>query len=94
MADGQPKVEENPAGSKAWTEQITQEFVETIERYLPKQPRGIFTVKDEKLDKDWDLKLVKVLKKRVVHLGDQRFFACADFKTVGKGKKDKVDLDF
>ena len=55
---------------------------------------GSFNVYDDKLDKTWELKLVRIHKKRIARLGENKFFACADFKTVAKGKRTKLDLDF
>jgi len=55
---------------------------------------GSFNVYDDKLDKTWELKLIRIHKKRIARLGENKFFACADFKTVAKGKKTKIDLDF
>ena len=92
-----PKGHEHPVGSKAWTKQMNKEFVVAVEDSIAKKAAaggGAFKVADDKLGKEWALKLVGVHKKRVAYLGDQHFFACADFKPVEKGAKDKVDLDF
>lgn len=92
-----PQGHEHPLGSKAWTKQMSREFTKAVEDYVGQKSAaagGAFKVHDDKLGKDWALKLVGVHKKRVAHLGDQHFFACADFKSVEKGSKDKVDLDF
>ena len=91
-----PTGHEHPVGSKAWTKQMSGEFTKAVEQHVAEKSAdlGAFKVSDEKLGKDWALKLVGVHKKRVAHLGDGRFFACADFKPVAKGSKDKVDLDF
>ncbi|MBI5631312.1 MAG: hypothetical protein HY921_10575 [Elusimicrobia bacterium] len=92
-----PKGHEHPVGSKAWTKAMNKEFTKAVEDHVAQRSAaegGAFKIQDEKLGKEWALKLIGVHKKRVVHLGDQRFFACADFKTVEKGKKDKLDLDF
>lgn len=87
----------NPAvGSKKWKAQVKKEYTAAVEAYVKEQSEGKpgFPVKDDKLGKQWDLRLANIHKNKIVHLGDDRFFACADFKTVEKGKKDKVDLDF
>lgn len=92
-----PKGHEHPVGSKAWTKQMSKEFTKAVEDHVAQKSAaegGAFKIHDDKLGKDWSLKLISVHKKRVAHLGDQRFFACADFKSVEKGSKDKVDLDF
>ena len=92
-----PAGHEHPVGSKAWTKEMNKEFTKAVEDHVARKfaaEGGAFNIQDEKLGKEWALSLVGVHKKRVVHLGDQHFFACADFKTVGPGKKDKLDLDF
>ncbi|MBI3297013.1 MAG: hypothetical protein HYZ75_02535 [Elusimicrobia bacterium] len=86
-----PAGHEHPVGSKAWTKQMSKDYTKAVEAYVAKAPKG-FKVKDDKLGKEWTLKLIGVHKKRVAHLGGKKFFACADFKSVGS--KDKLDLDF
>lgn len=86
-----PAGHEHPVGSKGWTKQMSKEYTEAVEAHVARPPEG-FKVKDEKLGKEWTLKLLGVHKKRVAHLGDKKFFACADFKSIGT--KDKLDLDF
>lgn len=92
-----PAGHEHPVGSKAWTKEMNKEFTKAVEDHVAQKSAaegGAFKIQDETLGKEWALSLVGVHKKRVVHLGDQHFFACADFKTAGNGKKDKLDLDF
>ncbi|MBI5624361.1 MAG: hypothetical protein HY924_11335 [Elusimicrobia bacterium] len=90
-----PAGHEHPVGSKAWNSQMRKEFNETVESHVSRESAGgAFKVKDDKLGKEWALKLVGVHKKRIVGLGGRSFFACADFETVGKGEKAKLDLDF
>lgn len=92
-----PAGHEHPVGSKAWTKEMNKEFTKAVEDHVARKSAaegGAFKVQDEKLGKEWALGLIGVHKKKVVHLGDRSFFACADFKTVGEGKKDKLDLDF
>ena len=92
-----PKGHEHPVGSKAWTKQMSKEFTKAVEDYVAQKSKAegdAFKIKDDKLNREWGLALIGVHKKRVAHLGNQRFFACADFKPVEKGSKDKVDLDF
>jgi hypothetical protein len=55
---------------------------------------GVFTIRDEKLKKDWKLKMdkihdpVRVFEKE----GKTIYFTCVDFKSVNT--KDTLDLDF
>lgn len=86
-----PAGHEHPVGSKHWTKQMSKEYTKAVEDFVAKSPEG-FKVKDAKLGKEWTLKLLGVHKKKVVHLGDKKFFACADLKSTGT--KDKLDLDF
>ena len=86
-----PAGHEHPVGSKHWNKQMFKEYTQAVESHVAKSPDG-FLVKDAKLGKEWRLKLVGVHKKKVVHLGDKKFFACADFKSLDS--KDKLDLDF
>lgn len=91
-----PAGHEHPVGSKAWTKQMNKEFNNVVEDHVAKKAAaegGAFGIKDDKLGKEWALKLVGVHKKRIVNLGGNSFFACADFKTVS-GEKAKLDLDF
>lgn len=87
-----PKDHEHPVDSKEFNKQISQEYTRTVQTHVG--AAGGFSVKDEALKRDWSLKLLKVHKDKVVPLGGNRFFACADFKAAGKGEKDKLDLDF
>lgn len=89
-----PAGHEHPVGSKAWSKQMRKEFNAAVVDFVAGEAKdGAYSVKDEVLGKTWELKLIGVHKKRIVHLGDKGFFACADFKTVG-GEKRKLDLDF
>lgn len=54
---------------------------------------GAFTIRDDVLNKDWKLSLVKVHKSKICMLQEGKVcFACADFKEVNG--KNKLDLDF
>ncbi len=87
------KPHEHPVGSKAWNKQMSKEYNKAVVDYVEKSAgEGAFKVSDDKLGKEWALKLVRVHKNKIAHLGEGRFFACADFKAVGE--KAKVDLDF
>ena len=82
-------------GSKEWLKQMRKEYTAAVEKKVADAAAaGGFQVKDEKLAKDWTLKLSRVHKDRIIGLGGSSFFACADFKSAEKGSKDKVDLDF
>jgi hypothetical protein len=52
---------------------------------------GSFPVKDDVLNKTWELKLVRVHNDKLQALADGRYFACVDFK-VSDGTM--VDVDF
>lgn len=83
-----------PEGSKAWMNQIRKEYDNAVHEYAKAKTKEPFVVRDDKLGKNWELKLVRVHKDRIVSLGNNRFFACSDFKSVKAGEKDTLDLDF
>lgn len=59
-------------------------LAKAIEAYVAgeaKKHDGYFVFTDPEEKKELRLKLVKVHKKRLAHLGDDVYFACADFKT-------------
>lgn len=92
MSQDKTPAQEYPVGSKEWTRQMNREYSQAVEEHV-NSPDG-FKVHDEVLGKDWSLKLLRIHKKRIVHLGGGSFFACADFKSAAKGGKAKLDLDF
>jgi len=79
-------------GSEKWKKQISKEFDGFVCDHTKKPNGEWFMIHDDKLNKDWKLKMVRVHKKKIVYLGDNRFFACADLKSIDS--KDKLDLDF
>ena len=82
-------------GSKAWLNKIRKEYdAKVYEVGQGNSKTESYRIHDDKLGKDWDLRVVKVHKDRIVQLGGDKFFACSDFKSVKKGEKDKLDLDF
>jgi len=84
-----------PEGSKAWMNQIRKEYdAKVCEVGKAKSKTDWYTIHDDKLNKDWNLRVAKVHKDRIVQLGPNKFFACSDFKSVKRGEKDKLDLDF
>ncbi|MBI4369898.1 MAG: hypothetical protein HY547_06690 [Elusimicrobia bacterium] len=88
------KSSQAPEGSKAWMTQIRKEYDNAVCEVSKAKTNEPYIIHDDKLGKDWEIKLVRVHKKRIVSLGNNRFFACSDFKSVKKGEKDKLDLDF
>jgi len=70
-------------------------FVRAVKGHVSMQvaDRGRFYVRDAKLEKTWELKLVRIHDDRVMRLGGGTLLGCADFKTVG-GKKIFLDIDF
>ncbi|MBI4062840.1 MAG: hypothetical protein HY401_00885 [Elusimicrobia bacterium] len=86
---------EHPVGSVAWNKQMSQEYTKTVQNHVKEaKASGGFKIRDAKLGKEWNLSLVRVHKNKVVHLGNDQFFACADFRSAIKGDRSKVDLDF
>jgi len=65
-----------------------------IKSYIKKDTKmkgGSFLIFDDKLDKTWRLKFVKI-HDPVRIINDKTYFACMDFKEVGG--KDVLDIDF
>lgn len=91
-----PKKKAKKKGKWVSHKKTMKAFVKAVEGYVKMKvaDEGSFNVYDDKLDKTWELKLVRIHKKRIARLGENKFFACADFKTAAKGKKTKIDLDF
>ena len=71
-------------------------FEMDVKNYIQSEARktgGVFAVRDDVLNKDWKLKLVKVHKNKICMLDQGKTcFACADFNEVNG--KNKLDLDF
>lgn len=86
------KPAKHPAGSEKWLKQIRKEYDDFVCEHTARPKGEGFMIADEKLGKTWELKMLKVHKKNIVQLGGNRFFACADLKTLDG--KDKLDLDF
>ena len=75
---------------------VSADFVKkSIQRHVKAASKeGVFSIRDEKLNKDWKLKMdkihdpVRVFEKE----GKTIYFTCVDFKSVNT--KDTLDLDF
>lgn len=97
QADAPPaKPAAKPARKALTKKELRKEFAKVVEGHIEAESAktgGAFAVQDDTLGKQWRLKLDFVHKNKIVSLGDDRYFACADFKTA-EGGKEKVDLDF
>jgi hypothetical protein len=75
---------------------VTADFVKkSIRAYVDTQsPKGVFTIHDEKLNKDWHLKLAKVHDpvRTFEKDGKTIYFTCSDFESVDG--KEVLDIDF
>lgn len=93
---GKPSKTAPPKEAEFVTEAaIMRDFAGSVEGYVgaKEEDEGSFQVLDEELHKTWKLTLVRVHKDRIARLGKEKFFACADFKTIA-GTEAGVDLDF
>lgn len=75
---------------------MKKQYSSAVEGYVKDESAktgGAFAVKDDVQGKEWKLKLDRIHKNKIVSLGGDRYFACADFKSTEKDKT-KVDLDF
>lgn len=86
-----------PLGARAETgaTALQTSYAETVGGHVKAESKkaGGFLVHDDVLKKDWKLKMLKIHTDRIVELGQDRFFACADLQQLA-GKKTKLDLDF
>lgn len=95
-AKPKPAAKSKPASGGFVEDAATMKaFGDAVERYVKDAAAdaGSFEAYDEKLDKTWELKLVRIHRDRVARLGGDKYFACADFKTAD-GKERALDLDF
>jgi hypothetical protein len=82
---------EHPKGAKkVSTEDIDKAIRSHIEKTAAASG-GKFPVKDDVLNKTWELDLVKVHNDKLQALADGRYFACVDFKAADGTM---VDVDF
>jgi hypothetical protein len=75
---------------------LKRHYSRTVQEHIKAESAkngGAFIVRDDVLNRDWRLKLIRIHTHKIVELGEGRFFACADLKEVG-GDKTKLDLDF
>ena len=84
----QPKAQEHPA-KKMTTEDIDGAITAHIADMS--KADGMFHVKDNVLNKTWNLSLVKVHKDKLTALDSDDYFACVDFKA---DDGTAVDVDF
>lgn len=92
-----PTKKSPPKKESKWVEDkaVMEDFALAVEDYVEERTEevGAFEVLDDQTGKTWELLLVNVHKHRIARLAEDKFFACADFKTA-EGGKTKVDLDF
>lgn len=81
-------------GADAGQDLTIEQFADAAENYIQKKTKengGHFPVEDAKQDKTLKLQLEKVHRKRLSHLGENKYFVCANFK--GKdGKTYDIDI--
>jgi len=85
---------EHPEHPKTAKKMSTDDIDKAIRAHIEKTAAasgGKFPVKDDVLNKTWDLELVKVHNDKLQALADGRYFACVDFKAADGTM---VDVDF
>ncbi|HLN58898.1 MAG TPA: hypothetical protein VK416_10075 [Thermoanaerobaculia bacterium] len=85
---------EHPEHPKSEKKVSTDDIDKAIRAHIEqaaKASAGKFSVKDDVLNKTWDLDLVRVHKDKLQALADGRYFACVDFKAADGTM---VDVDF
>lgn len=91
-----PKKKKAPKQKWVQDKATMDAFVEAVEEYISskEEEEGAFKVRDGELGKTWDLSLLRIHKDRIARLGEDKFFACADFEESGGKAKKTLDLDF
>lgn len=85
---------EHPEHPKSEKKVSTDDIDKAIRGHIEqatKASAGKFSVKDDVLNKTWELELVRVHKDKLQALADGRYFACVDFKAADGTM---VDVDF
>lgn len=83
-----------PASAGELTQAQMKAFRQEVKTYVQEQSAkedGAFVVRDEKLDKEWRLKLIR-LHDDVTQSSERAYSVCADFKEVDG--RTKLDVDF
>lgn len=83
--------------STFWAGELTapqkKSLEKTVRQFIRQESEnGVFVVHDEKLDKDWKLKLVRLHTERVSQLDQKLYSVCGDFKQARSRKT--LDIDF
>jgi hypothetical protein len=85
---------EHPTSDKSEKKLSTDDIDKAIREHIDaaaKASGGKFEVRDDVLNKTWNLELVRVHKDKLQSLADGRYFACVDFKAPDGTM---VDVDF
>ena len=79
---------------KAITADVVKKSIKDHAAAMSKAHGGVFMVRDDKLNKNWQLKFVKVHDpvRTFQKDGQTIYFACSDFKSIDS--KDLLDIDF
>ena len=79
---------------KAITADVVKKSIQDHAAAMSKAHGGVFMIRDDKLNKNWQLKFVKVHDpvRMFQKDGQTIYFACSDFKSVDG--KDLLDIDF
>ena len=89
---GKPVGQEHPG--KSITADVVKKSIRQHVKSQAKSTKGVFVVHDERLNKDWHLKLAKVHDpvRTFEKEGITIYFTCSDFKSLET--KDVLDIDF
>lgn len=83
-----------PVSAGELTQPQLKAFRQAVKTYVREQRAeedGAFVARDEKLDKEWRLKLIR-LHDEVTQSSERAYSVCADFKEIDGGTK--LDVDF
>ncbi len=85
---------EHPKDQSAKKQLTIEEFADAAEQYIKRKSQaneGYFPVKDKMQGKTLKLKLQKIHRKRLAHLGNDEYFVCANFEGQD-GKTYDIDI--
>ena len=94
-AEPAPPAKIEPKAEKKRKKELIKKYSAAVESHIEAESEeagGGFPVHDHEGRKDWSLVLDHIHKNKIVELGDDTFFACADFDE--EEGKQKLDLDF
>lgn len=82
---------EKHASKKGYTVDELAKAITTEIETAQQKNKGVYSMKDDKADKTWSMKLDHVHRERLARIDETTYFACTDFKS---DDGHTVDVDF